>query len=70
MFKVFDHVHGATTFSSRVSAPLAKLLASADLVAPPTDMKFDIKVLDAKLAGLPLDQRFKIKSALSQAGML
>jgi hypothetical protein len=55
---------------SHVPAPLAALLASADIVAPVAGRTLDIETLDAKMAGLPIERRLEIKSAMRQAGML
>jgi hypothetical protein len=68
--RAFTHIRGATTIRSHVPAPLAKLLASAGVIAPVAGTKLDIAQLDDKLAGQPIGRRLEIKAALRGAGML
>jgi hypothetical protein len=70
MHKFLDHVSGVSTLRQHVPAPLAKLLAAADLTAPVAGIKLDLDKLDNKLAGQPIGRRLEIKAALHAAGML
>jgi hypothetical protein len=72
MPKFADHIKGATVHRPTVPAPLAALLASADLTAPLAGAKLDLDRLDAKLAakGLNIGQRLTLKAAMRQGGML
>jgi hypothetical protein len=50
--------------------PLDRMLAAADVTAPPAGTKLNIEALNAKLSGKSIARRLEIKCALRSAGML
>jgi hypothetical protein len=70
MKPAFTHIRGGTTNRPHVPAPLAALLASANVTAPPAGQTLRLADLDDKLSGESIARRLEIKCALRGAAML